>query len=67
MAAPGIGVGDIIMACQKIYELCVKYRDSVSEFDEIADKSRATEVVLERIDRESHIKGNLVQRAGREA
>ena len=67
MAAPGIGVGDIVAACNYIYKLCIKYRDAVDEFNEIADKSRATVVVLKRIDRESRLKGNLVERAGPEA
>ena len=67
MAAPGLGIGDLVKACALIYDLCMKYKDAPKEFDEIAEKSKSTAVVLERIDTESKISGNLVERAGPQA
>ena len=64
MAAPGIGVGDIVDACNFIYKKCVEYKDAPKEFDEIAEKANSTTVILKRIDDEAKIKGNLVDRAG---
>lgn len=66
MAAPGLGIGDLVSACQFIYDMCMKYNDAPKEFDEIAEKSKSTAVVLERIDIEARMKGNLVDRAGRQ-
>ena len=67
MAAPGIGVGDLVKACATIYDYCLKYKDAPREFDEIAEKAKSTAVVLERIDAEAKISGNLVERAGPQA
>ena len=67
MAAPGLGIGDLVSACAFIYRQCVKYRDAPKEFDEIAEKAKSTAVVLERIDTEAKISGNLVERAGPQA
>ncbi|KAM0794152.1 hypothetical protein BDR22DRAFT_876793 [Usnea florida] len=64
MAAPGLGIGDIVNACMAIYDLCMKYKDAPKEFEEIADKAKSTNVVLERIQAEACMKGNLVARAG---
>ncbi len=64
MAAPGIGIGDLVNACAFIYDMCVKYKDAPKEFDEIADKAKSTAVVLERIRTEAKLRGNLVERAG---
>ena len=64
MAAPGLGIGDLVNACAFIYDMCVKYKDAPKEFDEIAEKAKSTAVVLERIKEEADIKGNLVGRAG---
>ena len=64
MAAPGLGIGDLVNACVFIYDMCVKYKDAPKEFDEIAEKAKSTAVVLERIEAEAAIKGNLVDRAG---
>lgn len=64
MAAPGIGIGDLVNACAFIYDMCVKYNDAPKEFDEIAEKAKSTAVVLERINAEAKIDGNLVARAG---
>lgn len=64
MAAPGLGIGDLVNACAFIYDMCVKYRDAPKEFDEIAEKAKSTAVVLERIDAEVKISGNLVDRTG---
>ena len=66
MAAPGLGIGDIVSACNFMYNMCVKYKDAPSEFDEIAEKAKSTAVVLARIEAEAAIKGNLVDRAGPE-
>ena len=64
MAAPGLGIGDIVNACSFIYDMCVKYKDAPKEFDEIAEKAKSTAVFLERIEDEAAIRGNLVDRAG---
>lgn len=64
MAAPGLGIGDLVNACVFIYDMCMKYKDAPKEFDEIAEKAKSTAVVLERINTEAAIKGNLVDRAG---
>lgn len=64
MASPGLGIGDLVNACAYIYDMCVKYRDAPKEFDEIAEKAKSTAVVLERIDAEAKISGNLVERTG---
>lgn len=64
MAAPGVGIGDLVAACAFIYDMCVKYKDAPKEFDEIADKAKSTAVVLERIRTEAKLRGNLVERAG---
>lgn len=67
MAAPGIGVGDIVDACKFIYGVCVKYKDAPKEFEEVADKAKATAVILTRLDDEARMGGSLVNRAGPEA
>lgn len=67
MAAPGIGVGDIVNACKFIYGICVKYKDAPKEFDEVAEKAKATAVTLTRLDDEALLRGSLVERAGPEA
>lgn len=64
MAAPALGIGDLINACAFIYDMCVKYKDAPKEFDELADKAKSTAVILERIRTEARIGGNLVERAG---
>lgn len=64
MAAPGLGIGDLVNACAFIYDMCMKYKDAPKEFGEIADKAKSTAVVLERIEAEAAIRGNLVDRAG---
>ena len=64
MAAPGLGIGDLVNACSFIYDMCVRYNDAPKEFDEIAEKAKSTAVVLERIGAEAAITGNLVDRAG---
>lgn len=64
MSAPGIGIGDLVNACAFIYDMCVKYHDAPEEFDEIGEKAKSTAVVLERINTEAKISGNLVDRAG---
>jgi hypothetical protein len=64
MAAPGLGVGDIVKACDFIYKTCLRYRDAHDEFSEISQKAGATIVVLQRLDNEAKEKGNLVERAG---
>lgn len=63
MAAPGIGVGDIVNLCVGIYKFCVKYHDAPEEFREIAEKADSTVVALERIRTETAEQGNLVERA----
>jgi hypothetical protein len=65
--APGLGIGDIVAACNYIYTKCSQYREAAAEFDEIKDKSKATEVVLMRLQREADRPGNLVERAEKEA
>ena len=67
MAAPGIGIGDLVATCNYIYNMCMKYKDAPKEFDEIAEKAKSTAVVLARIDGEAQISGNLVDRAGPQA
>ncbi|KAF7507652.1 hypothetical protein GJ744_010205 [Endocarpon pusillum] len=67
MAAPGIGVGDIVNACRFIYDVCVRYKDAPKEFDEVADKAKTTAVTLTRLDDEARMGGSLVERAGPEA
>ena len=67
MAAPGLGIGDIVNACNYIWRKCRDYRDAVKDFDEIASKSKSTVVVIERIADESQENGSLVKRAGSEA
>ena len=64
--APGLGIGDIVAACNYIYTKCSQFREAPAEFDEIKEKSKATEVVLMRLQREAHKPGNLVERAERE-
>lgn len=63
----GIGVGDLVNVCSFIYDTCMKYKDAMKEFDEIAEKAKATVVVLDNIDTEACISGNLVDRAGPQA
>lgn len=67
MAAPGIGVGDIITACQVIYKYARRYKDAPEDFDEIAVKASSTATLLSRIDREVQRDGNIVAREGPEA
>jgi len=67
MAAPGLGIGDIVNACNYIYTKCSQFREAPAEFDEIKEKSKATEVVLMRLQREADRPGNLVERAEKEA
>lgn len=67
MAGVGIGVGDIIMACSFIYTTIQRYKDAPDEFNEIAAKAKSTAVVLERLDDEAKVVGNLVERAGPQA
>lgn len=67
MSAPGLGIGDLVSACAFIYDMSMKYKDAPKEFDEIAEKAKSTAVVLERIDAEAKISGNLVERAGPQA
>lgn len=67
MAAPGIGIVDLVNACAFIYDMCMRYKDAPREFEEIAEKAKSTAVVLERIDIEAGISGNLVDRAGPQA
>ena len=64
MSAPGLGIRDLIDACVFIYDLTMKYKDAPKEFDEIAEKSESTAVILGRIREEAEEKGNLVERAG---
>ncbi|MCJ1293700.1 hypothetical protein MMC34_005255 [Xylographa carneopallida] len=59
MAAPGLGIGDIVNACNYIWRKCRDYRDAVKDFDEIASKSKSTVVVIERIADESQENGSL--------
>lgn len=63
MAAPGIGVGDIVLACQTIIDICQKYRDAPDELNEIASKARSLEVTLQRIKDENLYKGSIIKRA----
>lgn len=63
MAAPGIGVGDIVLACQTIVKYCQRYRDAPEEYDEISGKARSLEITLERIKAENLYKGSIVKRA----
>lgn len=65
MAAPGIGIGDIILACQTIYEYGKRYKDAPAEFEEIADKARSLKGTLERIRKECLVNGNIVVRTGK--
>ena len=67
MAAPGLGIGDIVNACEFIYKKCMDYKDAPKEFDEIAEKAKSTTVILKRIEEEAAIKGNLVDCAGPQA
>lgn len=67
MAGVGIGVGDIIMACNFIYTTCQRYKDAPDDFNEIATKAKSTAVVLERLDVEAKAVGNLAERAGLQA
>jgi hypothetical protein len=67
MAAPGVGIGDIINACNYIYKKCTQYKDAVKEFDEIASKAKSTTVVLKRLEDEALVGGSLVERAGPDA
>lgn len=64
MAAPGIGIGDIILACQTIYEYGKRYKDAPKEFEEIADKAGSLTGTLERIRKECLENGNIVLRMG---
>lgn len=63
----GLGVGDLVNACNFIYDICIKYKDALKEFDEIAEKAKSTAVVLGNIENEANISGNLVDRAGPQA
>jgi hypothetical protein len=65
--APGLGIGDIVAACNYIYTKCSQFREAPAEFDEIKEKSKATQVVLIRLRREADRPGNLVERAEKEA
>lgn len=65
--APGLGIGDIVAACKYVYTKCSQFREAPAEFDEIKEKSKATEVVLMRLQREAERPGNLVERAEKEA
>ena len=67
MAVPGLGIGDIVDACNYIWRKCRDYKDAVKEFDEIASKAKSTVVVIERINDESVESESLVERAGPEA
>jgi hypothetical protein len=64
---PGLGIGDIVAACNYIYTKCSQFRDAPEDFDEIKEKSQATEVVLKRLQREANQPGNLVELAKNEA
>lgn len=63
MAAPGLGVGDIISACRTIYDYGKKYSDAPEDLRIIADKACSLETTLQRIKYEGLLKGNIVQRA----
>jgi hypothetical protein len=65
--APGLGIGDIVAACNHIYTKCSQFRDAPEDFDEIKEKSKATEVVLMHLQREADQPGNLVELAESEA
>ena len=67
MAGVGIGVGDIIMACNFIYTTCQRYKDAPDDFNEIATKANSTAAVLERLDVEAKAVGNLAERADPQA
>lgn len=67
MAGVGIGVGDIIMACNFIYTTCQRYKDAPDDFNEVAAKAKSTAVVLERLEVEAKAVGNLAERAGPQA
>ncbi|MCJ1437797.1 hypothetical protein MMC27_007184 [Xylographa pallens] len=58
MAAPGLGIGDIVDTCNYIWRKCRDYKDAVKKFDEIASKSKSTVVVIERISDESQESGS---------
>lgn len=64
MAAPGLGVGDIVNACNYIYTKCMQYKDGVKEFEEIASKAKSTTVVIQTLEDEAKNRGSLVERAG---
>ena len=64
MAAPGLGIGDLVKACDIIVTFCKRYKEAPQEFDEIAEKATSTAIALERIDDEAKLSGNLVERAG---
>ena len=66
MAAPGLGIGDIVAACNYIYTKCSQYREATAEFDEIQEKASATAAVLGRLRSEADRPGNLVERAEKE-
>ena len=64
MSLPGgIGASDIITACKFIYDICMKYKAAREEFEEIAEKTRATENVIERLEIEAATGGSLIERA----
>ncbi|MCJ1243676.1 hypothetical protein MMC30_000873 [Trapelia coarctata] len=67
MAAPGLGVGDIVNACNYIYTKCMQYKDGIKEFEEIASKAKSTNVVIQRLEDEARNRGSLVERAGSQA
>ncbi|KAK5087562.1 hypothetical protein LTR70_006944 [Exophiala xenobiotica] len=63
MAAPGLGVGDIIDACRIIYDCPKKFADAPKDLRIIADKAWSLKTTLQRIKYEGILEGNIVRRA----
>lgn len=60
----GFGAGDIVLACNTIYDLCKRYKDAPEDFGEVATKAKSLKVVLRRLIDEERKSGSLVERAG---
>lgn len=64
MATPGIGAGDVLTACKFIYDICMKYKDAVEQYEEIAEKAGSINDLIVRLQAEAATPGSLVERSG---
>ncbi|KAK5075575.1 Molecular chaperone (DnaJ superfamily) [Lithohypha guttulata] len=61
--AIGVGVGDLVLACQTIYDFGKRYKDAPEEFRELGDKANSLEMTLQRIQLEDCYQGSILKTA----